>query len=178
MDTLFDIEPDSNICHNDNCGRTLVNGRCLWCDADKPDYRKGRHRRNDQPGSVAGARSVVYRAGTQKALLMAAFEAAWPNDLTDEEAATNAGVSLTSEYSKRCGELRDDGVIVQVEGRSRMGGAGIPRLVSVYVKDRTSEIHAHSSDSPVPVPADASPACPNGHADCDPRECPICEVGR
>ena len=139
-DALFDYNEKPTTCPH--CGRRLVDNTCGWC---QPDYRAGRHRRNDQPTSVAGARSVVYRAGSQKALLSAAFEAAWPNDLTDEEAAMNAGVSLTSEYSKRCGELRQDGVIEQVEGRTRMGGAGIPRLVSVFVKDRTLESHARSS---------------------------------
>lgn len=50
------------------------------------------------------------------------------------------------------------------------------RVIAVW--ERTllgKEPNVHRSDSPVHVPSDASPACPNGHADCDPARCPICE---
>jgi hypothetical protein len=155
----------------------LNDGRCLWCD---PDFRKGRHRTNDQPTSVAGARSVAYRAGSQKALLAAAFEAAWPGNLSDEEAAFNAGVSLSSEFSKRCGELRQDGIIVQIDGITRIGAAGVPRLVSVFVKEgssrgvpgiTTKESDVRSSDSPVPVPTTDT----HGPGYCGRHGCLICE---
>jgi hypothetical protein len=118
---------------------------------------------------VAGAKSVEYRAGSQKARLLAAFEAAFPANLTDEEAAAAAGISLGSEFSKRCGELRQDGKIVQIEGRTRLGSAGVPRLVSVFAHGNshleggtvTKESRDTQSD-PVPVPPSASsPPCPD-----------------
>lgn len=99
------------------------------------EARKGRHRTGDRAGSIAGARDVGYRSGTQKARLLDAFVSAWPEGLTDEEAAMRAGVSLTSEYSKRCGELRQDGMIAEAYVAPgvvlhREGLAGVPRMVS------------------------------------------------
>lgn len=54
--------------------------------------------------------------------------------LTSEEAAERAGIPLTSEYAKRCSELRAGGYLepeVDEEGRevTREGGAGRPRIV-------------------------------------------------
>ena len=102
-----------------------------------PDYRNGRHRNPDWTSSIMGAQSVAYRAGTQKAKLLQAFRDAYPENLTDEEAAISAGISLNSEYSKRCGELRQDSAIAVVyvsEGKplTRAGQCGIQRIVSVY----------------------------------------------
>jgi len=123
---LFDVEDVNCLI----CGRPLLGNKwCGWCHHDE---RQGRHRRNDQPTSIAAARDVAYRSGSQKALLLEAFRAAFPDNMTDEEAATAAGISLTSEYSKRCGELRQDGKIRQISGVTRAGAAGIHRLVSVY----------------------------------------------
>ena len=90
---------------------------------------------------VAAAADVAYRAGTQKARLLEAFKDAYPVTLTDEEAAERAGISLTSEYSKRCGELRQDGAIVVVrlqngEPLTRAGKSGIQRIVSIYDRER------------------------------------------
>ena len=103
------------------------------------DSRSGRYRADDWETSVEAAQNVAYRAGSQKAKLLQAFADAYPNDLTDEEAAEAAGISLTSEYSKRCGELRQDQrivVVYPIEGvpLTRPGKAGIPRIVSVYVQ--------------------------------------------
>jgi len=102
-----------------------------------PDFRNGRHRSPDWTTSVQGAESVAYRAGSQKQLLLAAFKDAYPAALTDEEAAENAGISLTSEYSKRCGELRQDHAIVVAwkapgEPLTRAGRSGIQRIVSAW----------------------------------------------
>lgn len=107
-----------------------------------PEYREGRHRRNDHVTSVEGANSVAYRAGSQKARLLEAFRAAWPDSLTDEEAAKRANLSLSSEYSKRCGELRQDGHIRQVldsEGNpvTRIGSSGVSRIVSDWQESPT-----------------------------------------
>ena len=106
-----------------------------------PDYRNGRHRSPDWVTSVEGAQSVAYRAGSQKARLLAAFKQSYPNPLTDEEAALMAGISLSSEYSKRCGELRQDRAIVVVrspdgEPMTKAGASGVQRILSVYEKER------------------------------------------
>ena len=93
---------------------------CQVCAGDnraKADHRVGRTRANDYATSVRGAESVAYRAGSQKRLLMAAYEEAYPEGLTDDEAADAAGIPPTSCYWKRCGELRQDGVILVGESR-------------------------------------------------------------
>ena len=102
-----------------------------------PDYRRGRHRSPDWTTSVAGAESVAYRAGSQKAKLLQVFRDSYPQSLTDEEAAVKAGISLSSEYSKRCGELRQDHAIVVVyirpgEPLTRPGQSGVQRIVSAW----------------------------------------------
>ena len=76
-----------------------------------PDYRSGRHRYPDWSTSIAGAKSVSYRSGSQKEKLLSAYKNAHPSGLTDDEAAVAAGLPLTSCYWKRCGELREDGAI-------------------------------------------------------------------
>lgn len=103
------------------------------------DEHAGRHRADDWITSIEGAKSVAYRAGSQKEKLLNAYINAYPNDLTDEEAAINAGISLTSEFSKRCGELRQAGnivVVYPIEGvpLTRPGKAGVPRIVSILAK--------------------------------------------
>lgn len=104
------------------------------------DPRKGRHKTNDWATSVAAAEKIAYKSGTQKYHLLNAFKNAYPRDLTDEEAATIACISLTSEYSKRCGELREDGVISVVwidedNAKTRPGAAGMQRIVSIYIPE-------------------------------------------
>lgn len=87
------------------------------------DQRPGRSRKDDWVTSIAGAESVAYRAGSQKARLLAAYEAAYPKSLTDDEACVAAGMPLTSCYWKRCGELRQDSAIVVADERiSAVGG--------------------------------------------------------
>ena len=103
-----------------------------------PVYRTGRHRVDDWETSIEGANSVAYRAGSQKDLLLKAFKAAHPAGLTDEEAAIASGISLTSEYSKRCGELRQDGFISGLMSSNgtvstRLGSSGVHRIVSAFI---------------------------------------------
>lgn len=129
-ETLFDLPEPAEAPEKSHACTGAVCGVC------HPD-RKGRHRRNDQPTSIEGAKAVRYRAGTQKALLLQAFHDALPGNLTDEEAARIAGVSLSSEFAKRCGELRQDGVIRQVDGVTRPGGSGVNRLMSIAVIDNS-----------------------------------------
>lgn len=92
--------------------------------------------RNTDPGtSHEAAARVVIRSGTQRTLLLQAFQAMdfqEPENpgLTDEEAMNRAvGVTAWSEYAKRCSELRDGGLIVPT-GETRVGEAGTPRIVS------------------------------------------------
>jgi hypothetical protein len=94
------------------------------------DVAKGRTRRDDYATSKAGARSVSFRAGTQKARLLAAFADAGPVGLSDDEAAQRAGLAPTTCYWKRCGELREVGLI-RFTGEERPGSAGVDRMVSV-----------------------------------------------
>lgn len=102
------------------------------------DEHTGRHRLPDWKTSASAGRAVSYRSGTQKAALLEAFRSAWPSGLTDEEAAVSAGLSLSSEYSKRCGELRQDGYIAVLteagEPVTRPGSSGLDRIVSVALE--------------------------------------------
>lgn len=91
------------------------------------DVRSGRHRRNDHQTSIQGAKSVSYRAGSQKAKLVEAYRSVWPRSLTDEEAAMMAGLDQTC-YWKRCGELREDQVIINTN-KTRKGSAGVDRIL-------------------------------------------------
>lgn len=109
--TLFDIVPDTRHGHY---------GESVFVI----DERKGRHRTDDKPTSVAGAASVALRAGTQKARLLEVYR---QGPATDEEAAARAGL-LRSCYWKRCGELREDGLI-KATGETRVGEAGVSREV-------------------------------------------------
>lgn len=86
----------------------------------RSDVARGRVRRGDYATSRAGAEAIKWRAGSQKALLLAAFA---DDELTDEQAAIDAGLSLRSCFWKRCGELRDAGLIA-FTGRQRVGSAG------------------------------------------------------
>lgn len=106
------------------------------------DPRKGRHRTLDWVTSVEAAEKIAYKSGTQKHLLYEAFKDAYPNNLTDEEAALKSGLSMASEYSKRCGELRQDGVISVVWAQpnvplTRAGASGVQRIVSILVINET-----------------------------------------
>ena len=103
-------------------------------DIRERDIRKGRHRNPDWSTSIIAAEKVSYRAGSQKSLLLEAYRNAYPRGLTDDEAAMAAGLPLTSCYWKRCGELRQDGVIVAGEPRvSRQNGE--TRIECFYVED-------------------------------------------
>lgn len=100
-----------------------------------PEYRNGRHRTPDWTTSVAGAKSVAYRAGSQKALLLAAYKNAYPGGLTDDEACIAAGLPLTSCYWKRCGELREDSAIVIGPARKSRSSGEI-RIECTYNTER------------------------------------------
>ena len=104
------------------------------------DESPGRARKDDYDTSKAGAANVQLRAGTQKTKLLEAFRQASPKSLTDEQAAILAGIPLTSCYWKRCGELRDLGLIEWVmlpDGTHEMrdGSQGTMRNTSKAVLD-------------------------------------------
>lgn len=91
-------------------------------------------RTTDPATSKQAAGAVKVRAGSQRARLLAAFgkNAAdhLVDGLTDEQAARIAdGVTLTSEYAKRCSELREAGLI-EPTGETRPGVSGAERIVS------------------------------------------------
>ncbi len=85
-------------------------------------------RLSDPITSHMAAYDVQERALTQKDRLLAAF-AAHPEGLTDEEAATIAGLPIRSCWWKRCSELREAGLIEHTE-QMRLGSAGCNQLVS------------------------------------------------
>lgn len=108
--TLFDPspltrhrEPDRPLVHDVGSTSTIL-------DVD-PHHLA---RVDDPETSHAGARSVKYRAGSQKAKLLAVFAAA-AGPITDAEAATIAGLAAKPGccWWHRCSDLRADGLIVQ-----------------------------------------------------------------
>lgn len=85
-------------------------------------------RNTDPTTSHQAAKAITVKAGTQRAHLLAAF--AELVDGTDEEAMARAEwVSPSSEYSKRCSELREVGMI-EPTGETRPGRSGQARIVS------------------------------------------------
>lgn len=93
--------------------------------------------RSTDPDTSRAAEPVRIKAGTQRARLLAAFAVheigraihETPG-LTDEQAMLCAeGVAYTSEYAKRCSELREGGFI-EPTGETRIGAAGAQRIVS------------------------------------------------
>lgn len=117
MDTLFAIEAETEF------GKLGQTKYVLNTDYDE---RKGRARRDDPKTSHEGAEAVAYRAGSHKAKLIEVFSR-YPEGLTDEEAASHANL-LRAGYWKRCGELREDGLI-EPTGDTRVGEAGVSRMV-------------------------------------------------
>lgn len=88
-------------------------------------------RSTDPETSHSAAREIRVKAGSQRAQLLEAFyRRGRLMGLTDEQAMMHAeGVSPTSEYAKRCSELREGGFI-EPTGETRAGSAGPQRLVS------------------------------------------------
>ena len=117
-DPLFEIETDTRHGH---LGETIITPL---------DERTGRVRATDPETSVAGAESIAYRAGSQKAKLLEAYSRHPVAGLTDEEACVEAGLSLRSCFWKRCSEMRQDGYIFET-GQTRLGDAGVARMVCI-----------------------------------------------
>lgn len=91
-------------------------------------------RTTDPATSHAAAREIKVKAGSQRAHLLRAFNAIsqyTDKGLTDEEAAQIAvHVSMGSEYSKRCSELREAGYIEPTGETRANGSSGLQRIVS------------------------------------------------
>lgn len=90
-------------------------------------------RTSDPETSHRAAAAIKLRAGTQRTILLQSFALDWSaggNGLTDEEAMERTeGVSASSEYAKRCSELREAGWIAPT-GAHRKGNSGADRIVS------------------------------------------------
>lgn len=87
-------------------------------------------RTTDPETSHAAAAEIKVKARTQRAYLLQAFAEERMDGLTDEQAMFGAyGVSMASEYAKRCSELREGGFI-EPTGETRAGSAGPQRIVS------------------------------------------------
>lgn len=90
-------------------------------------------RRTDPGTSHAAGAAVTVRAGSQRHRLLEAFALELAEDmggLTDENAMHLAeGVTVTSEYAKRCSELREAGFL-EPTGETRKGASGMDRIVS------------------------------------------------
>lgn len=95
-------------------------------------------RNTDPDTSHDAAAAIKIRAGSQRHLLLDVFVLRGHAGYTDEEAMHAAdGVTPTSEYSKRCSELREGGFI-EPTGETRPGAAGVERIVSrATAKGRT-----------------------------------------
>lgn len=85
----------------------------------------GQARASDPATAQAAARLV--RPGSARARLLKAH-LEQPDGLTDEEAATLAGLPLTSEYATRCSELMRAGLLVSASF-ARTGASGMARQV-------------------------------------------------
>lgn len=88
--------------------------------------------RTSDPETSRCAEPVKIRAGSQRAYLLWSFWYGQEKGLTDEQAMTCTpigAVSPTSEFAKRCSELREGGFI-EPTGETRAGAAGKDRIVS------------------------------------------------
>lgn len=92
-----------------------------------------RSTRDDHATSVMADQDVSTRAPNQRDQLLVQFREAGASGLTDDEAALFAGL-LDANYWKRCGELRQRGLI-SFSGSKRVGLSGILRNVSVLTID-------------------------------------------
>lgn len=87
----------------------------------------GQARVDDPETSKLAARLATATASSARVRLLEAH-GDHPDGLTDEEAASWAGLSLMSEYATRCSELRRAGCLIDT-GDLRTGAAGAPRVV-------------------------------------------------
>lgn len=89
--------------------------------------RQRKHRKTD-PQTSAQADLFASNGSISARRRLIEAHAAHPNGLTDEEAALIAGLSMSSEYSTRCSELKRDGILEDTP-RTRVGSTGLQRTV-------------------------------------------------
>jgi hypothetical protein len=94
----------------------------------KPNFDDQQKFRNtDKPSARIAAEEIKIRANSARhKLLMAHYSNR--NGYTDEEAATHAGLPLTSEYATRCSELERAGLLASMH-EHRTGKSGALRVV-------------------------------------------------
>lgn len=125
---LFDVLAQ-HIAKNHACAGATCQV-CRMDAASRPEPREGRARHTDPATSHDGARSVTVRAGSHKARLLTRYFYAGETGLTDDDAAVRSGLERSC-FWKRCGELREDGLIIDT-GRTRPGPLhGEARMVCV-----------------------------------------------
>lgn len=89
----------------------------------------GQTARASDPRTSKAYDASKMRQGTQAYRLLLAFSEVPHDGLTDEEAMMHAtDVAPTSEYAKRCSDLRSAGLIVDT-GTDRKGASGMDRIV-------------------------------------------------
>lgn len=88
-----------------------------------PDHGQARHR---DPKTSKAAASLVRPGSARYQLLEAHLR--FPEGLTDEEAAIEAQLPLTSEYATRCSELLRAGLLMDTV-MTRPGASGMSRMV-------------------------------------------------
>lgn len=92
-----------------------------------PNFDAPKSRKSDLPTARLAAEQMKIKANSSRhKLLMAHYSDR--NGLTDEEAATHAGLPLTSEYATRCSELERAGFISNMPTH-RSGASGALRVV-------------------------------------------------
>lgn len=106
----------------------LINLADAKSKMEMPKYDpKVKVRGSDPETSKRAAQEIGIRVNSSRfKLLMAHFTER--NGLTDEEAATHAGLPLTSEYATRCSELERAGLLASMPSH-RTGSSGQLRVV-------------------------------------------------
>lgn len=118
--------PDVDVTHHT---RRRPRRKSVTVDRDVDDEQAmGTHRALDHHTSREAGLRDLGRKGNQRQRLANAFLFAWPGGMTDEEAATLAGISLRSSPWKRCTELRSWGYIADT-GFTRLTESGSPAKV-------------------------------------------------
>jgi len=106
----------------------LINLADVKSKMEMPEFdTKVKARSSDPQTSKRAAQEIGIRVNSSRfKLLMAHFTER--NGLTDEEAATHAGLPLTSEYATRCSELERAGLLASMPTH-RTGSSGQLRMV-------------------------------------------------
>lgn len=124
-------------CGPSNAARDLHDPACWILRRDVSNLRSAAARnprvipsRTTDPDTSRRTEPRPVTANNARGKLLAAFHRAGPGGCTDETAARGAGVSLSSEYAKRCSELRD-ARLIEVTGDTRVSpSSGKQRIVS------------------------------------------------